>query len=303
MEMESLKLLVEVANLGSFAAVARKLNLDPSSVSRTVAALEGRLGLRLFQRTTRQLTLTEAGEIYLARIVPLIEEFDFALDEAHKVSLGPSGVLRLTASVAFGQVCILPHMKEFRSLYPQIKLELLLTDTVVDLVASGIDLACRLASKFDSFAGTRLFDTHYHVCVSPDYFASMPKIFRPQDLEHHRCLVFMLPGYRSQWTFKDANDNLTRVPIRYDVSSSNAIALREAALRGMGPVLLADWLVDEDIAQGRLVPLLTDYAVTAEDFDTAAWLLYPSRNFLPNKTRVMIDFLKQKYSYKKPAIP
>jgi len=301
MDIESLKLLVEVAKLGSFAAVARKLDLDPSSVSRTIATLEGQLGLRLFQRTTRQLSLTEAGEIYLARIVPLLNEYDYALDEAQKVSLGPSGNLRITASVAFGQVCILPHMKEFRSLYPQIRLELLLTDTVVDLIAGGIDLACRLAPKFDSFAGTRMFDTHYRVCVSPDYFASMPKVSRPNDLERHRCLVFMLPDYRSQWTFKDANGNLTRVPIQYDVSISSALALREAALNGMGPVLLADWLVDEDIAQGRLIPLLTDYTVTAEDFDTAVWLLYPSRNFLPNKTRVMIDFLKQKYSHKQPA--
>jgi DNA-binding transcriptional LysR family regulator len=302
MDIKSLKLLVDVANLGSFAAVARKLDLDPSSVSRTIAALEEQMGLRLLQRTTRRLTLTEAGEIFLSRITPLMKEFDHALDEAHNVSLGPRGTLRITASVAFGQVCILPHMKEFNSLYPQIKLELLLTDTVVDLIAAGIDLACRLAPKFDSFAGTRLFDTHYHVCVSPTYFASMPNVSRPEDLQRHRCLVFMLADYRSQWTFKDADGNLTRVPIQYDVSISSALALREAALHGMGPVLLADWLVDEDIAQGRLIPLLTDYTVTAEDFDTAAWLLYPSRNFLPNKTRVMIDFLKQKYSHKKHTL-
>jgi DNA-binding transcriptional LysR family regulator len=303
MDVESLKILVEVAKLGSFAAVARKLDLDPSSVSRTVATLEGQLGLRLFQRTTRRLTLTEAGEIYLQRIAPLLNEFDYALDDAHKVSRGPSGTLRITASVAFGHVCILPHMTEFRGLYPQIKLELALTDTVVDLVAGGIDLACRLAPKFDSFAGTRLFDTHYRVCVSPAYFASMPKISCPEDLERHRCLVFMLPDYRSQWTFKGKNNNLTQVQIHHDVSISSALALREAALLGMGPVLLADWLVDEDIAQGRLIPLLADYTVSAEDFDTAAWLLYPSRHFLPNKTRVMIDFLKRKYSYKRPDAP
>jgi len=296
MNTDSLKLFVEVAQLGSFAAAARKLDLDPSSVSRTVAALEEQLGLRLFQRTTRRLEVTEAGEIYLKRIAPLLNEFEYALDEAHKVSKGPSGTLRITASVAFGQICLLPYIPEFRSLFPGIKLELQLTDSVVDLVAGGIDLACRLAPKFNSeLVGARLFDTHYHVCVSPDYYESMPNVSRPEDLEQYKCVVFTLPEYRSRWIFKDADSNLIRVRINSDLSISSALALRECALSGMGPVLLADWLVGEDIAEGRLISLLDQYQVTAEDFDTAAWLLYPSRSFLPNKTRVMVDFLKKKF--------
>ena len=296
MDTQSLKLFVEVAKLGSFAAVARRLNLDPSSVSRTIAALEEQLGLRLFQRTTRQLTLTEAGEIYLRRIAPLLNEFDYALDEANKVSRGPSGTLRMTASVSFGQMVILPHIPEFQKLYPEIKLELLLTDAVMDLVAEGIDLACRLAPEFNSeFIGTRLFDTHYRVCASPEYLKHMPPLTHPEDLEQHHSLVFTLPEYRSRWKFKDDKDKLTIVNIKSNIAISSALALREAALRGMGPALLAHWLVNDDIAQGKLIRLLPEYQVTAEDFDTAAWLIYPSRHFLPNKTRVMIDFLKQKY--------
>jgi len=299
MDTQSLVLFMEVSRLGSFAAAARKLDLDPSSVSRTIALLEEQLGLRLFQRTTRRLVLTEAGGIYLERIAPLLNEFDYALDEAHKVSKGPSGNLRITASVAFGQVCLLPHIPEFRRLFPDIKIELQLTDSVVDLIANSTDLACRLAPKFDSgLVGTRLFDTHYKVCVSPDYFESMSKISSPEDLEQHHCVVFTLAEYRSKWTFKDVDSNLIRVQIKSDVSISSALALREAAISGMGPVLLADWLVGEDIEQGRLISLLNEYQVTAEDFDTAAWLLYPSRSFLPNKTRVMIDFLKTKFAEK-----
>lgn len=296
MNTDSLKLLVNVAKLGSFAAAARQLELDPSSVSRTISSLEEQLGLRLFQRTTRRLELTEAGEIYLNRIAPLLNEFDYALDDAHKVSNGPSGNLRITASVSFGQICLLPHIPEFRSLYPEIKIELQLTDSVVDLIAGGIDLACRLAPKFNSeLVGTRLFDTHYHVCVSPTYFETMPTISRPEDLEQHKCVVFTLPDYRSRWVFKDTDANLSSIQIKSDLSISSALALRECALSGMGPVLLADWLVGKDLAEGRLVSLLNQYQVSAEDFDTAVWLLYPSRNFLPNKTRVMIDFLKTKF--------
>ena len=296
MNTDSLRLLVEVSRLGSFAAVARQLDMDPSSVSRTISALEDQLGLRLFQRTTRRLVLTEAGEIYLNRIAPLLDEFAYALDEAQKVSNGPSGTLRMTASVAFGQVCLMPYLPEFKRLYPNIKIEMQLTDVVVDLVADGIDLACRLAPRVDSdLVGTRLFDTHYRVCVSPAYFQSMSPINTPSDLEQHDCVVFTLPEYRTQWVFRDRDMKLLNVKIKSSLSISSALALRECALAGFGPVLLADWLVDRDIAEGRLIPILTDYRVTAEGFDTAAWLLYPSRHFLPNKTRVMIDFLKAQF--------
>jgi len=300
MDLDSIELFVAVAQLGSFAAVARKENLDPSSVSRAIATLEKNLGLRLFQRTTRQLVLTEAGEIYLNRISPLLNEFKFALEEARQVSDGPRGVLRMTASIAFGQVCLLPHITEFKTRFPNIKIELQLTDAVIDVVASGLDLACRLAPGNNAeLIGTRLFDTHYRVCVSPEYFNQMESIEHPRDLEKHSCVVFTLPEYRSRWTFKDEMSNIIQVKISSDVSISSAMALREAALMGMGPTLLADWMIKDDISQGRLIPLLQKFEVTAENFDTAAWLLYPSRHFLPNKTRVMIDFLKEKFCVNK----
>ncbi len=127
----------------------------------------------------------------------------------------------------------------------------------------------------------------------------MPKIHTPTDLEALTCMVFTLPEYRSTWVFKDKNDHLSRVQIKSDISISSALALKECALRGMGPLLLADWLVEEEIKAGRLIRILKQYQVTAEEFDTAAWLLYPSRNFLPNKTRVMIDFLKEKHEGKR----
>ncbi|VAW95545.1 Transcriptional regulator, LysR family [hydrothermal vent metagenome] len=296
MNLDSLNAFVEVALLGSFAAAARKLELDPSSVSRTIAGLEEALCLRLFQRSTRRLELTEAGEIYLNRIKPLLNEFAHALDEAHKVSTGESGTLRMTTSVSFAQVCILPLMAEFRKLYPLVKLELILSDAVVDLVAEGIDLACRLGPKTDSeLIGTRLLEPRYHVCVSPDYFKSHPPITNPNDLQQHNCLVFTLPEYRSKWLFKDKDANLSQVSINSDLSISNAVSLRECARSGMGPVLLADWIIEDDIKTGKLVTILDDYQVAARNFDNAIWLLYPSRNFLPNKTRIMIDFLKSKF--------
>lgn len=155
-----MRMFVEVARRGSFAAAARDRDVDPSSVSRAVALLEEELGVRLFQRTTRRVALTEAGEIYLARVTALVDELDFARDEARGVSTGPVGTLRLTASVAFGNTCLVPLLPEFRERYPGVKLELLLTDTVLDLVAERVDLAIRLGRRFDAdFIATKLFDT------------------------------------------------------------------------------------------------------------------------------------------------
>ena len=296
MNLDTLTTFADVALLGSFAAAARKLELDPSSISRTIAGLEEELSLRLFQRSTRRLELTEAGEIYLNRIKPLLNEFEHALDEAQKVSTGASGTLRMTTSMSFAQVCIIPLIAEFKQRYPEVKLELILTDSVVDLVAEGIDLACRLGPKSDSdLIGTRLMEPHYHICVSPDYFKSHPPINKPDDLTDHNCIVFTLPEYRSRWLLKDKNSKLSHVSINSDLSISSAVALRECARSGMGPVLLADWIVDEDIKKGKLKTVLDEYQVTAQNFDNAIWLLYPSRNFLPHKTRIMIDFLKSKF--------
>ena len=295
MEIENLRIFIEVARRGSFASVARDRDVDPSLISRAVALLEDELGARLLQRTTRRLALTEAGDIYLARVVTLLEDFDRAQEEVQGVSSEPTGSLRLTASVAFGQTCLMPLLPEFRKRYPGVKLELLMTDTVLDVVTERVDLAIRLAKKFDAdLVATKLFETQYRVCASPTYLKekSVPKI--PQDLEKHSCLLFDLPDFRSHWKFLDKQGVEQTIPVHGDVTILNALALRSCALAGMGPVLLPNWLIDEDISQGRLIDLFSDYRVTATEFDTAVWLMYPSKKHLPSKVRAMIDFLKEK---------
>lgn len=294
MDTENLRIFVEVARRGNFAAVARDRDVDPSSVSRAVAVLEDELGVRLFQRTTRRVMLTEAGETYLAHVASLVDELDHVRDEVRGVSAGPAGILRLTVSVAFGYTCLVPLLPEFREQYPSVKLELLLTDAVLDLVAERVDLAIRLGRRFDAdFIATKLFDTQYRVCASPAYLKGkkIPKV--PAELQQHSCLLFALPDFRSRWLFRDRKGTVQEVPVHGDVTTLNALALRACALAGMGPVLLPNWLIDEDIKQGRLISFFPKYRVTATEFDTATWLLYPSRAHLPNKVRVMIDFLKQ----------
>ena len=290
-----MRIFVEVAHRGSFAAVARERNIDPSSISRAVALLEDEVGVRLFQRSTRRLMLTEAGETYLAHITSLVDGLDHARDETRGMSINPTGTLRLTTSVAFGNTCLIPLMPEFRQRYPNIKLDLLLTDTILDLVSERVDLAIRLSRHFDAdFVVTKLFDTQYRVCASPKYLKKNKAPAAPQDLQQHNCLLFPLPDFRSRWIFKNKKGVIEEVAIHGDITILNALALRACTLFGMGPVLLPNWLIDGDIAQGRLIDLFPKHRVTANEFDSAIWLGYPSRIHLPNKVRVMIDFLKQR---------
>jgi DNA-binding transcriptional LysR family regulator len=293
MDVEALRMFVSVAHRGSFAAAAKEQDLDPSSVSRVIAGLEDALGLRLFQRSTRKMSLTEAGDLYLAKIEPLIDEMERARTEALNVSAGARGTLRITASVTFGQTIIMPLLPKFRALHPELKLDGLFTDQNVDLIQERIDLAVRLGPSIDGdLIATKLMDTQYRVVASPDYLARHAPIERPADLAHHACLLFALRAFRSRWIFRDAKGVIEEVPIHGDITLSPAGSLVAAARDGLGPSLLPDYLVDREIKAGRLMHLLPDFDVTATTFSTAAWLIYPSRAYLPNKVRAMIDFLK-----------
>ena len=247
----------------------------------------------LFQRSTRQLSLTEAGALYLARVEAAIDELDEAREAAMAMQSGPRGTLRLTASVAFGETCLSPLVPAFRDAHPELRLELIFTDQNVDLVAEQVDLAIRLAPMIDGdLVCAKLFDTRYRVCASPDYLDKMPPLRTPDDLSNHDALLFALPGYRTRWLFRASDGRTSDVPVDGSIITSNALTLRQTMLNGQGPALLADWLIDDDIRHGRCIDLFPEHQVTATSFDTAAWLVYPSRRFLPSKVRCMIDFLR-----------
>jgi DNA-binding transcriptional LysR family regulator len=295
MEINNLTIFAAVAKRGSFAGVAKDRNLDPSSVSRAIAELEAELGLRLFQRTTRSMTLTEAGDLYLARVEPLIEELTRAREAAAQVTGAPRGLLRLTASVTFGQMKIVPLLSAFRARYPELTLECVFTDANVDLVADRIDLAIRLAPVIEGdLIAAKLMDTRYRIVASPVYLARHPTLRNPQDLSAHKVLLFNIKAFRSRWLFRDKGGCEESVSISGDITLAPAGSLLTAALEGLGLAMLPNWLVDDAISLGALVHVLPDHAVTATTFDTAAWLVYPSRAYLPNKVRVMADFLREK---------
>ena len=294
MDLSTLQLFVEVVRQGSFAAVARHRDMEPSSVSRAIAALEKELGIRLFQRTTRQISPTESGAMYYERIVPLLEEMKQAISAATEQSGNPQGSLRVTASVSFGLICIVPLLPEFEAAYPDLNVDLVLTDSVLDLVGERIDVAIRLGVMADSsLIAQRLIPTQYFICASPQYLAQHGTPQRPQELPLHECLRFPLSGFRSRWIFKNSTGEIDEVTVQGRTIISSAIALRDCAIAHMGLALLPHWLIQPDLDTGRLVNVFSDYAITATNFDTAAWFVYPSKRYMPLKVKVFMDFLKQ----------
>jgi len=178
--------------------------------------------------------------------------------------------------------------------YPDITLDYILSDQVVDLVSERIDVAIRHGELDDSsFIATTLLKTCYKVVASPQYLKKHGRPRHPSDLEGHSCLIFDWPTFRNKWKFKLRNRKMVEVPIKGRYCLTNGTALRALALEGAGVALLVNWLIDDDLREGRLVNLFPDYQVSAHNFDTAIWLVTPSRPYMPLRVRLLIDFLKK----------
>lgn len=296
-------MFIDVARAGNFAAVARTRNLDPSSVSRTIAALEAELGVRLFQRSTRQLTLNAAGEQLLERIVPALEELERACHDIAATASAPAGKLRLTSSTAFGQLRILPLLGQFQQRYPHVDLECVFTDETLDLIEHRIDLAIRHATLVvGDVVATRLTRTRCRVVAAPSYLKQAAPLHTPSDVSAHTCLLLPYPGFRYAWHFRGHDDIIHEYPVHGTLIMSSPLALRDAAIMGLGLALLADWLVEEHLQNGQLVDIFPTYDITPTSFEAGVWLIYPTRRLLPHKVRVLIDFLKEHFATEPPSV-
>ncbi|MEO1331184.1 MAG: LysR family transcriptional regulator, partial [Pseudomonadota bacterium] len=300
--LTTVRLLLEVRRCGGFAAAARVRDLDPSSVSRAVAQAEAEIGARLFQRSTRRLTATEAGEAYLARAEAGLEALEAAAEAARGAGdgAGASGVLRMTASTAFAARRLTPVLTELRRAHPELRVELIATDATLDLVGERIDLAVRHGPGLSGdLVAAKLAETRYRVVAAPGW-ADAAGLDRPEMLSERDCLLLDLPEHRSRWRFRRGAEERV-VAVSGALLFNNPLGLRAAALAGLGPALLADWMVDDALEEGRLVALSPDWEAAAGAFGSAVWAAYPSRRFLPRKVRVAIDALRQALSPRAPG--
>lgn len=293
-DLQTLMLLDCIVTSGSFAAGARASGLDPSAVSRTIAALERQLGFRLFERSTRRIALTEAGRHYHARVAPLVADLLAATESARDLVEAPRGLLRISASIAFGQNFVLPMLAGFRAANPGVAVQLILSDDRVDLIRDGFDIALRLSPDAPpDTVISRLMASRYRVVVSPAYLARHPLV-HPADLAAHDCLCFPLEGYRDLWRFRHAArpQESHEVRVTGSVQIGGGLALRQAARLGLGPALLADWTIGDDIRTGRLIDLFPDVEVTATSFETGVYIVTTSRRYQPLRLRRFIEALR-----------
>ena len=302
MNTDALQTFVEVVRRGSFAAVARDRNTDPSSISRTIATLEDELGLRLFHRSTRRLAPTAAGLIYFDRVEALVEELERAKLQALDASGRPKGTLRLASPVSFAQLNIVPLLPEFAALYPDLNLELILTDARLDLLEERIDIALRIGESNDKgVVAKRLAPMVARVCASPAYLKRHGRPSTPTDLEQHNCLLLSLPGFSDRWRFTAPDGLSLEVPVHGQLHTSNAMVLKTCALAGMGVILQARWIVGRELRDGTLVDLFPEFDVTSSTLESpAVWLLHPSRTYMPLKVRVLAEFLLRKFEHGPP---
>lgn len=292
------RLFLDVARSGSFAAVARARDVEPSSVSRAIARLEAAIGVQLFRRTTRAMTLTEAGVLFQARAAEVMAGFDRLAEDARSTATAPSGLLRITTSAAFGELQLIPRLPAFRAAYPNVKLDLVISDRTLDLIEDHIDIAIRLGpSARNDLHCEKLFLTRYHVVASPAFCAAIDALRAPADLAAIPVIALDLPDYRSRWVFRAASGDSESVVVRSGITISTVQGVRAAALSGLGPALLADWMIGRDLANGALIRLLPDWRVTATTFNTAAWVIRPKSRLQPRKTLSMLEFLRTSFAH------
>lgn len=291
MNLDYIKMFIAVYRAGSFIEVANEQGLAPSSVSRSIGALENALKTRLFQRTTRSLMPTREGEAYFQKIVPLVEEIELAHQSLMDSAAKPSGRLRVTTSVSYGQIMIAPRLASFRQHFPNIDLELILSDGHLDLINDQIDLAIRHGSLSDSsLVARKLADVAYHLVCSPRYLEQRSRPRKPEDLHAHELITFTYEDFRHKWVFKK-KEMSQGLSIKPALTVSNAATIRQCARDGAGIALLADWTISDDLQSGRLIKVLPDWRISGTASASAIWLVYPSNRFVPAKTRAFADFL------------
>ncbi|MBB3312856.1 DNA-binding transcriptional LysR family regulator [Rhizobium sp. BK196] len=281
---------VQVAGLQSFSAAGRKLRLSPSAVSKLVTRLEDRLGTRLLVRTTRALKLTPEGEIYLERSRRILADIE---ETERAVSAGGTtvarGRLRVSTSVAFGVRYIVPLVPDFLKLYPEVDLDLALSDGIIDIVGERADIAIRSGALRDSSLKARkLLESRRVIVASPDYLkrAGIPE--SPEDLDRHNCLTFSFRSTAEEWPFRIPNGDRFSRPVFGNLETNNGPTARSLCLAGLGLARVGQFHVQPDIDAGTLVPVLETY--NPEDTELIH-AVYPGHEHLAARIRAFIDFL------------
>ena len=277
---------------GSFAAAARHFGISPEMAGAHVRSLETRLGVRLLNRTTRHLSLTDAGTGYYARCASILADIDEAEAEANSLQRAPRGLLRIATPVTFGVKHIGPAISDYITRYPEVAVDVAVSDRFVNLIEEGIDLAIRIGELQEStLIARRLTSAHLVLCASPAYLHRAGRPETPGDLPRHSCLLYTEAGAPTKWRFEGPEKQIETVNVSGRICASNADLVRQLAIAGHGIVLAPSFSVGMDISEGRLTALLTDW----RSRELQIHALYPHRLLLSAKVRSFVDFLAQRF--------
>jgi len=290
-QLHVMRVFAKVVETGSFIAASEALGISRPMASKHVARLEHSLGVKLLNRTTRTISVTEAGRAFYTRCLDIFARVDEAVQEAGNLRVEPKGQLRISAPHSFGRKHLARSIARFQQVFPDIEVDLTLNDRVIDLVDEGFDLAVRIGHLADSsLIARKLSDCTLNVCAAPSYLAAHgePKI--PQDLAAHNCLVYCYLAEGNGWGFSKNGKNQT-VKVTGNFKANSGDAVIEVAAQGLGIVMEPDFMTNTYLKAGKLVALLSDYEITPRGI----YAVYPQDRLLPRKTRAFVDFLVGQY--------
>ena len=279
---EGITEFVAVAESNSFTLAAQKLSTSVAQVSRRIAALENRLSVKLFNRTTRKISLTEAGTIYFQNCKVLVEGLKQAELSVTQMQSTPQGLIRITAPTTYGEQIIAPLINEFLLMYPSVVIDLILTNQKLDLIEAGVDVAIRLGALEDSrLIAKKLSNRQLYLCASPTYIKQHGKPHSLACIKQHQCLV----GSVNYWRFLDKNQEKS-ISVNGRLMCNSGPSLLDAALKGLGIAQLPDFYVKKHLDVGNLIEVLAEHRVNQDGI----WALYPENRNLSTKVRLIIDY-------------
>lgn len=290
--LNSLKIFVRVAEMRSLARAAQRLNLTPSAVSKSITKLEFELGVSLFSRNTRTVQLTSDGARFLGSCKDILAQLDEAESNLNSTHTSVSGRIRIQSSAAFGSRFIVPAFPAFLLRYPNIAIDLELTDRTIDLVHDGVDVSIIIGPIFDDrVVARKICDVHLCACASPEYIKAHGEPLSPDDLSKHTCLGYVLSrtGQPREWKFLKDGNTFTKT-VSGPVNINNPEALLQCALRGLGIAMLGTVFTAKFIRSGKLKILMREYLVPS----LPIWALYlPDRNLELPRIKAFVDFLRE----------
>lgn len=291
--LDGLKTVVAVVETNSFTAASERLGISKALVSKYVGEVERSLDIRLFNRTTRQLALTDAGKRYYQQSIVLLEQYTALVDNVTDEQTKPRGLLRISAPVTFGEMQLASLLPKFIESYPDLKIELVLTNNAIDMLEEGIDVRLRIGGVDDSSMIARHLNTFKLVlCASPNYLKQYGLPKKPEHIAHHNCVIDSNFRVGKQWPFISSQGQASTVDVLSAISVNSPQAVREIAIAGGGIAMIPDFIVDDAISDGKLILILPEYTT----LEFGLYAIYPHRKYVAKKVRCFIDFMLGEFS-------